>query len=75
MYRVIQTFRDIDTRELYQPGDVYPRRGTVVDSARLESLSTARNRRGEPMIARVEDGAAEAEKPRTDRKKRTGATE
>lgn len=68
-YRVIQTFRDKDTRELYRPGDVYPRPGTEPDAKRLEALSTAKNRRGEPMIARAEDELPEERAPRKGRKK------
>lgn len=69
MYRALKTFRDKDTRVLYQPGDEYPRPGTEADAARLEALSTAKNLRGMPLIERVEEDTPEDEKPRRGRRK------
>jgi len=65
MYRVIKTFRDAETRELYRAGDVYPRSGTA-DEKRLETLLTAKNRRGVPLIERVDESE---ERPKRARRK------
>ena len=65
MYRVIKYFTDLqDNNFAYQVGDVFPHDGKEVDDARLEELSTNKNRRGEPMIEKVVDEVkAEAAEP------------
>lgn len=69
MYRVIKTFRDKDTRILYQAGDVFPRPGTEVSVDRLNELATVQNRRSEPMIKPVVETAVNKSKTRQTRKK------
>ena len=55
-YKAIKNFRDLqDNNYRYVTGDTFPRDGIEVSAERLESLSTANNRRNEPMIVKVED--------------------
>lgn len=60
MYKVIKQFKDLkDGEHLYKVGDEYPRSGAKVSEARLEELASSTNRRGEPLIAYVEEPKAE----------------
>lgn len=56
MFAVIKSFTDLkDKNYLYLEGDVYPREGFEVSDERLAELSTTANRRGEPLIEKVEE--------------------
>ena len=56
MYKVIEHFTDLqDDRYEYNPGDEYPRVGLEVSPARIEELSTDKNRRHRPMIKPIEE--------------------
>ena len=56
MYVVIKDFTDLqDENHIYRAGDKYPRRGKP-KKERVEELMTDKNRRGEPLIAKVEEG-------------------
>ena len=56
MFTVIKSFTDLqDGNYLYLEGDTYPREGLEVSDERLAELSTTANRRGEPLIAKVEE--------------------
>lgn len=55
MYECLVFFRDLQDKSYeYRPGDIFPRSGLEVSDARLEELSTNKNRRGKPVIALVE---------------------
>jgi hypothetical protein len=55
-YVVIKDFTDLqDENHIYRAGDYYPRRGKP-KKERVEELMTDKNRRGEPLIAEVEEG-------------------
>ncbi len=55
MYRVIKYFRDLkDNNHAYHVGDEYPHGGMAVSENRLLELSTDKNRRHVPLIAKVE---------------------
>ncbi|ELK47186.1 hypothetical protein [Halobacillus sp. BAB-2008] len=49
MFRVIQSFTDAHTRQVYKEGDNYPRRGQV-SKERVEELSSDQNKLGKPLI-------------------------
>lgn len=54
MYQVVKNFIDLKDRNYkYLAGDTFPRKGLFVSKARLEELSTNKNRRGEPMIVEI----------------------
>lgn len=54
MYRTTQRFYDLeDDRHLYQAGDEYPRKGHNPTRARIEELSTDRNKMHTPLIEEV----------------------
>ena len=54
-YIVIETFTDLqDNNYRYNAGDNFPRKGLSVSTARLEELSSDKNRRHRPMINAVE---------------------
>lgn len=56
MYKAILFFKDLhDNSFEYRPGDIFPRSGLKVSKARLEELATNKNRRGKPLIERVEE--------------------
>jgi hypothetical protein len=55
-YVVIKDFTDLqDENYIYRVGDKYPRKGKP-KKERVEELMTDKNRRGEPLIAEVEEG-------------------
>lgn len=63
MYKVIVRFKDLqDGNRLYNVGDKFPRDGVTVSSARLQELSTNRNRRRTPLIEMVSKASPLAEK-------------
>ena len=56
MYKAILFFKDLHDKSYeYRPGDVFPRSGLKVSQERLEELSSKNNRRGKPVIAKVEE--------------------
>lgn len=58
MYKVINAFTDLtDNRHAYKAGDEFPRRGMKVTEERLEELSSAKNRRGIPLIEKVPEAS------------------
>lgn len=61
-YEVIRDFTDLqDGNHIYRAGDKYPRAGKG-KKARIDELSGAENKRGEPLIAEEpEDGDPEGE--------------
>lgn len=55
-YRVIVRFKDLhDDNHLYSVGDTFPRPGVIVTDGRLKELSTNLNRRGIPLIEKVQE--------------------
>lgn len=55
MYKVIKYFTDLqDNGYAYQVGDIFPHDGKEVTEKRLLELSTSANRRGMPLIEKVE---------------------
>lgn len=60
MYKAILFFKDLhDNRFEYRPGDVFPRSGLKVSQERLDELATNKNRRGKPLIEKVEETETE----------------
>lgn len=56
MYKVIKYFTDLqDNNHPYQVGDIFPHEGKEVTEKRLLELSTSANRRGMPLIEKVEE--------------------
>ena len=56
MYRVIKYFTDLqDNNHEYNVGDVYPHNKKKVSAIRIKELSTSKNRRGIPLIEKVEE--------------------
>lgn len=56
MYKVISYFTDLqDFNHPYQVGDEFPRQGMRVSQARLDELSSNKNKQGKPLIAMVKD--------------------
>lgn len=52
-YKAIVSFTDLqDNNYRYHAGDTFPRDGYKVSPERLEELSTDKNRRRKPMIAK-----------------------
>lgn len=59
-YKVIVRFIDLqDNRHEYREGDTFPREGKKVSKKRTAELASDKNRRGIPLIAEVEEEAAE----------------
>ena len=55
-YKVVKDFIDLnDSGIRYSAGDPYPRPGFTTTETRLLELSTARNRRGSPLIEKGEE--------------------
>ena len=60
MYRVITYFTDLqDNNHEYNVGDIYPHNKKKVSASRIKELSTDKNRRGIPLIEKVEEPAEE----------------
>ena len=56
MYRVIKYFTELqDNNHEYNVGDIYPRNKKKVSASRIKELSTDENRRGIPLIEKVEE--------------------
>lgn len=56
MYRVIKYFTDLqDNNHEYNVGDIYPHNKKKVSASRIKELSTDNNRRGIPLIEKVEE--------------------
>ena len=56
MYRVIKYFADLqDNNHEYNVGDIFPHNKKKVSASRIKELSTDKNRRGVPLIEKVED--------------------
>ena len=56
MYRVIKYFTDLqDNNHEYNVGDIYPHNKKKVSASRIKELSTDENRRGIPLIEKVEE--------------------
>lgn len=56
MYKVIKYFEDLqDNKYAYNVGDFYPREGLSPTSSRIKELASKRNKRGEPLIKKVEN--------------------
>lgn len=56
MYRVIKYFTDLqDNNHEYNVGDIYPHNKKKVPASRIKELSTDKNRRGIPLIEKVEE--------------------
>ena len=65
MYKVLVNFTDLqDKNYRYHAGDEFPRKGFKVSDERIDELSTNKNRRGIPMIAKVEEAVKEPEVPK-----------
>ncbi|MBQ7563912.1 MAG: hypothetical protein IJT16_07980 [Lachnospiraceae bacterium] len=63
MFRTIVHFTDMqDEDRPYYEGDPYPREGLEVSEERFKELSTSANRRGIPLIEKVQEEVPE-EKP------------
>ena len=64
MYKVIVDFADLQDKEhVYRAGDTFPRFGFSVTEKRLKELSSSNNRRGIPLIEKVEEEKPKGEKP------------
>lgn len=82
MYKVIKFFTDLqDNNYPYNVGDVFPRKGAVVEEGRIAELASKNNKQGEPLIKLVEAKkaepapvAAEPKKPATAKKTTTKKT-
>lgn len=62
MFKVIKYFTDLeDNRYPYHVGDTFPHKGMEVSEERLAELSSDRNKRGIPLIKKVETEEAETE--------------
>lgn len=67
MYKVLRYFTDLqDNNHPYKAGDEFPRKGLNVTAERLKELSTAKNRRGIPVIEEIKE---EAEPPKAEKPK------
>lgn len=56
MYKAIRYFTDLEDNSYpYNPGDVFPRDDLRVSEKRIEDLLTGNNRRGIPVIEKVEE--------------------
>lgn len=62
MYKVIKRFKDLqDKNHVYNVGDIYPRDGFKPSLNRLDELSSAKNKRKQPLIQLIEEKAEEIE--------------
>ncbi len=56
MYKVLTKFTDLqDNNHKYHAGDIFPREGLKASADRIKELSTSTNRRGIPLIEKVEE--------------------
>lgn len=77
MYKVIVDFADLQDKEhVYRVGDEFPRSGFSASEERLTELASANNRRGVPLIEKVDEAEPQEEKPvKKTTKRRTKKTE
>ncbi len=76
MYKVIKYFTDLqDNNHAYQVGDVFPHEGKEVTEKRLIELSTSANRRGMPLIEKVEEAEEVEEVAQTEEVEQTEPVE
>lgn len=63
MYKVIHPFRDLEDKgHQYEPGDIFPRQGVKVETARIAVLESARNNIGRPLIKKENAASKQQEK-------------
>lgn len=56
MYKAIERFKDLkDDGYLYEVGDRFPRKGKRVAPSRYAELAGSDNKRGRPVIEKVEE--------------------
>ena len=68
MYKVISDFADLqDNRHVYKTGDTFPRGGVTVSEERFAELSSDKNKRGFPLIKKVEEEKKPVEAPQTEK--------
>ena len=74
MYRVLNTFRDLEDGHLYQTNDPFPHDGRTVKPERIESLIDGRNQAKMRLIEQVTEDIKEepeaAQKPVRRRRKK-----
>lgn len=59
MYKVLEYFMDLkDKNHEYNVGDTFPRKGLKVNAKRLTELSGSENKRGIPLIKKMEEKTA-----------------
>ncbi len=54
-YKVLKDFTDFGDKHIYRAGDEFPRVGAKANEKRIAELSTCQNRRGEVLIAAIEE--------------------
>jgi hypothetical protein len=60
MYKCVVFFSDLHDKSFeYRPGDIFPRSGLKVSKERIEELLSTNNRRGKPLIEKVEETETE----------------
>ena len=64
MYKVIESFTDLQASHVYYVGDTFPNNGVEVDAERIAELASDKNLQGVPLIEEV------AEKSKRTRKKK-----
>lgn len=58
-FRVVRKFKELKHGgHIYQIGDEYPKKGKKATKARLDELSTGKNKYKQVYIEKVEEGAA-----------------
>lgn len=63
MYKAIKLFADLqDNNHVYNPGDVYPRKGLTVTDERLAELSGSANKQRCPLIKEDKPAVQKAKK-------------
>lgn len=61
-YKVVRRFKDLKhDGHVYNVGDIYPKQGEKASKARLEELSTTKNKYGQVYIEKVEETPEEKE--------------
>lgn len=69
MLQVITKFVDLkDKKHTYEAGDIYPREGLKVNEKRIKELSSDKNKRGIPLIEKVEKEDGKKEVPKNSSK-------
>lgn len=67
-YKVIAIFADRkDNRHRYNAGDIFPRQGLSVSEERIRELLTNENRRGIPLIEKIEDDFSQHMNPQEEK--------